>query len=229
MSENSNQVVQIVKSTLQDIIKRQFRYPRVLLFSLLMVLIFALSVFIVKPNLVLTFEDVEERESEGEEDWGEDLGPVTIFFLIGFVLPFILWSYFREVIQFFIFKFLLTNQTNNDEEIHKTLTKRTRELYFQIRKWLINIHSIGGISGCFAIILHMSGLFPYHDGMSFFFAWTAMLIGIYLASTGIMLRIRFKNRLLFTKTTSKIGRMIHLQIILAIIGLLSIILHLNFN
>ena len=66
----------------------------------------------------------------------------------------------------------------------------------------------------------MMGLFPNHDEMSFFFSWIAMLSGIYPASVGILLRFRFKSHLHINQRTSKIGRAIHLQLNIPLIGAL---------
>ncbi len=227
MSDEIKKIASLSRQTLTDSITKQVRYPRSLLFSLALVTFFALSVFIVKPNLVITFEDVEGEEIEGDEDFAEKFGPITIALLVGFVLPFIIWTYFREIIQYLLLKIYSRNKTDiTDTEQQKLLAKESRNSYFLIRKLLINVHTIGGISACLLVILHMMGLFPNHDGLSFFFSWIAMLSGIYLASAGILLRFRFKSHLPITQRTSKIGRAIHLQLIITLIGALGIVLHL---
>ncbi|MHA1944787.1 MAG: hypothetical protein ACXAC6_02425 [Candidatus Hodarchaeales archaeon] len=230
MSDEMKRITTLSKKTISDSITKQVRYPKSLLFSLVLIILFSVSVFVVKPDLVITFEDVEGEEIEGEEDFAEKFGPITIALFVGFVLPFIIWTYFRELIQYFLLKFLSRGKDAiDDQEQQKILSKKSRNMYFLIRRILINIHTVGGISACILIVLHMIGLFPLHDGMSFFFSWIAMLSGIYLASAGILLRFRFKSHLPLTKRTSKIGRAIHLQLIITSIGALSIILHLSFS
>ncbi len=230
MSEEIRKITTLSKKTITDSIGKQVRYPKSLFFSLLLVILFAVSVFVVKPNLVITFEDIEGEEIEGDEDFAEKFGPITIALLVGFVLPFIIWTYFRELIQYFLLKFLSRGKDiSTDQEQQKLLSKKSRNLYFLIRRILINLHTIGGISACILVVLHMIGLFPEHDGMSFFFSWISMLSGIYLSIAGILLRFRFKSHLPLTKRTSKIGRAIHLQLIITSIGALFIILHLAFR
>ncbi len=228
MSDEIDKIVSLSKKTVTNAVAKQVRYPRSLLFSLVLVIIFALSVFIVKPNLQFTFEENEGREDEN--DFSKDFGSITIFFLVACVLPFIIWTYFREIIQYLLQKIFFAIQTDIlDLEQQKQLIKRTSSLYFQMRKALINLHSIGGILGCIAVVFHMIGLFPYHEGFSFFFSWIAMLSGIYLASAGILLRFRYKRHILFTQKTSKIARAIHLQLIITLIGALAIAFHLSFG
>ena len=230
MPDEIKKITTLSKKTITDSITKQVRYPKSLLFSLFIVILFAMSVFIVKPDLVITFEDIEGEEIEGEEDFAEKFGPVTIAFLVVLVLPFIIWTYFRELLQYLIFRIYSRNQGDKiDQEQQKILTKKSRNLYFQIRRILINFHSIGGISACITAVLHLFGLFPIHDGMSFFFSWIAVLSGIYLSSAGLLLRFRFKSHLPITKRTSKIGRAIHLQVIITLIGVLSIAFHLSFS
>ena len=230
MSDEMKRLTSLSKKTISDSITKQVRYPKSLLFSLSLVLLFAMSVFVVKPDLVITFEDVEGEEVEGEEDFAEKFGPITIALLVGFVLPFIIWTYFRDLIQYFLLRVYSRNQTGaTDQEQQKLLTKKSSNLYFRLRRFLINIHSIGAIIACITGVLHLVGLFPIHDGMSFFFSWIAALSGIYLASAGMLLRFRFKSHIPLTKRTSKIGRAIHLQLIITSIGALSIILHLSFS
>lgn len=231
MSDDIREIASLSKKTLVDSITKQVRYPRSLLFSLVLVTIFVMSAFLVKPDLILTFEDAEGDEIEGdEEDFAEKFGPITAFLLVGLVLPFIIWSYFREFIQYFLLKIFTRNQKDiTDQEQQKLLTKKSKNLYFQIRKLLINIHSIGAITACITAVLHLIGLFPIHDGLSFLFSWVAVLSGIYLSSAGLLLRFRFRSHLPFTKRTSKIGRAIHLQLIIAFIGALAIVFHLSYN
>ena len=125
MSEIPQNFFSRSRKIITDSILKQVRHPKTLLFSLFLVVLFAISVFIVKPDLVLTFEDVEAEEIEGDEDSAEKFGKFTMALLLFSVLPLIIWIYFRQLIQYLLNKTLLHIQGDiSDIEQSKIMAKK---------------------------------------------------------------------------------------------------------
>ncbi len=212
----------IARKIINNIIKRQFRFPKALLFSLIMLVIFMLSVFLVKPNFQLFYESEEDEDELG---FGATLGNVAIILLIISVIPFVVWNYFREIIQLILHWGLTQLKVLNPNQLQDLdVVKSKKRLYVTIRNILFNIHSIGCLFSCGLVIIHNVSLFTNHNGISFLFSWTAMLSGIYLSFAGFFLRFHWKT---YLQLVRKANRAIHMQGIITIINILFLMIHIN--
>ncbi|MHA1168190.1 MAG: hypothetical protein ACTSP4_09380 [Candidatus Hodarchaeales archaeon] len=177
----------------------------------------------VKPgfNLLAPLEDGEGVEEPEGEDFGKELGSLTLFLLVIFVLPFIAFVYLKDAIQYLLFKIITWTKEQLKTEEPADVKKASQKLYFRIRRYLLNIHCIGAILACIVIVTHLITLFVGHNGLSFFFAWIAILSGIYLTVDGILLRFRWKAHDRLSRKTTRIARAIHLQIIVTSVAAIS--------
>ncbi len=224
----SGELILLLKKTGNRAIKKQVKYPRTLLFSLSLLLLFALTADLLKSNLDLSLET--------EKDLGKSFGETANSFVLILILPFVLWIYLKDLIVYTLEKIVMkysyyrnkgmVEEENDGVRIYNP-KKLSKSIYFTIRRVLLNIHCIGCLMLCIFVILHMISLFEDHNGPNFFFAWTAMAYGVYLSLAGLILRINWWKKAPLMKNARRIARGIHIQIIIAIVALIALNLHLS--
>ena len=223
----NGQLSGIVKNTISKALRKQVKYPKTLLFSLSLIIVFALLAILLKSNLDLSLET--------EKDIGKSFGNTANSFAGIIIIPFVLWIYLKDLIVYVLEKPIerynqyqqnrLSEMGAENGKMPKA-KKTSRSIYFWIRRLLLNIHCIGCLLLCGFVILHMISLFEDHSGPNFFFAWIAISYGTYLAIAGLILRVNWWKKSPRIKKARRIARGIHTQVIIAIIALIALNLHL---
>ena len=224
----AEQISLLVKKTLRNAVTKQVKNPKLLLFSLSLMIVFGITAFLLKTNLDLSVET--------EKDLGKSFGSTANSFLAFIIVPFVLWIYLKDLLVYLFEKQI--NWINNyrigrinEEEREKlkeyNAKKTSKSIYFTVRKFLLNVHCIGCLTLCGFVILHMISLFEDHSGPNFFFAWLAISYGVYLSITGLILRVKWWRSAPLMKKAKRISRGIHRQVIIAILALLALNIHLN--
>lgn len=220
----SRELTVVVKKTAWGIKKRLLNSLNGIILALVVIIIIALFVFIVKPN----FDIFDNRETEDEEDdFGEKFGNPARLLLIISIIPLILWIYFRELLQYFLSSTIvyINKNTSINRWEDKEPEKVSKKYYITTRKLLLNIHCIGCIISCGLISLHMIGLFNSHNGFSFLLPYIALILGIYISITGLIIRFPWKKKTNGMRKIKKISRMVHFQLLVSIIGIIIIQTH----
>ncbi|WP_455141900.1 hypothetical protein [Candidatus Hodarchaeum mangrovi] len=223
----SKEFLMIIHKTYLDIRKRLLGSFKGVLLGFFVIILFGFSVFLIKPD----FDIFDNREIEGEEnDFSRGLGSPAQSIIIISIVPFVIWIYFKELIQY-LFSFIM-NYTNENTSLtiwkEKEISKLSKSYYFKIKSIFLNIHCIGCIISVCLVFLHMYGLFSNHNGISFLFAWIGLLSGIYISLTGLIMRFPWKKEARIIRRFKRISRMIHLQLFIAILGIILIQIHTSF-
>jgi len=182
---------------------------------------------LIKPD----FNILDNREIKGEEnDFSKELGSPAQFIIAFSIIPFVIWIYFREIIQY-LFSLIIVYFTDNTSFTfwkEKDPSKLSRSYYFKTISILLNIHCMGCISSVSIVFLHIFGLFNNHNGVSFLLAWIALLLGLYISLTGIIIRFPWKKEIKLIRNLKRISPTIHFQLLIAILGIILIQIHTSF-